>query len=222
MIRNIDMNEISDGHLYHSNDLVRADCGGCKGCSDCCRGMGDTILLDPYDMDQLVKGTGFSAEEIFRKYTALSVVDGIILPHLRMTDKYDCCPFLSDDGRCKIHSFRPGFCRLFPLGRIYENGSFSYFLQTKECRKTHRSKIRIKKWLGINDLPRYETFVCCWHFLLKDLQDHITLTSDESYQKQISMYLLQSFFLTPYPEDNFYEAFTHRCEECRKIFRLHS
>lgn len=222
MIRNIDMNEISDGHLYHSNDLVRADCGGCKGCSDCCRGMGDTIILDPYDMDQLVKGIGYSAEEIFRQYTALSVVDGIILPHLRMTDKHDCCPFLSEDGRCKIHSFRPGFCRLFPLGRIYENGSFSYFLQTKECRKTHRSKIRIKKWLGITDLPRYESFVCCWHFLLKDLQYHITLASDESYQKQISMYLLQSFYLTPYPENNFYESFTHRCEECRKIFRLHS
>lgn len=222
MIRNIDLNEISDGHLYHSNDLVRTDCGGCHGCSDCCRGMGDTILLDPYDMDQLIKGTGNSPEEILQKYAELSVVDGIILPHLRMTEDKECCPFLSDAGRCTIHSFRPGFCRLFPLGRIYENGSFSYFLQTNECKKSHRSKIRIKKWLGIPDLPRYEAFICSWHFLLKDLQNHITLTEDDSYQKQLSLYLLQSFFLTLYPENDFYETFIQRYEVCRKIFHLHS
>ena len=29
MLRNIDLNEISDGNLYTANDLVRADCGGC-------------------------------------------------------------------------------------------------------------------------------------------------------------------------------------------------
>ena len=158
MFRNIDLNEISDGNRYHANDLVRADCGGCQGCSACCHGMGDTILLDPYDMDQLRKGSGYSPEELFHQAVELSVVDGIILPHLKMTADHDCCPFLSDEGRCTIHSFRPGFCRLFPLGRIYENGSFSYFLQTNECKKIHRSKVRIKKWLGIPDLSRYETF----------------------------------------------------------------
>ena len=29
MERNIDMKEVSDGRLYTSNDLVKADCGGC-------------------------------------------------------------------------------------------------------------------------------------------------------------------------------------------------
>ena len=222
MFRNIDLNEISDGNRYHANDLVRADCGGCQGCSACCHGMGDTILLDPYDMDQLRKGSGYSPQELFYQAVELSVVDGIILPHLKMTADHDCCPFLSDEGRCTIHSFRPGFCRLFPLGRIYENGSFSYFLQTNECKKIHRSKVRIKKWLGIPDLSRYETFVCTWHYLLRDLQEHIARTSDESYQKQISMYILQTFFLTPYPKDSFYEIFTQRYEECQKIFHLHS
>ena len=62
MLRNIDLNEISDGNLYTSNDLVRADCGGCRGCSDCCQGMGDSIILDPYDMDQLYRGTGLKPE----------------------------------------------------------------------------------------------------------------------------------------------------------------
>ena len=47
MIRNIDMKDISDGNLYTANDMVKADCQDCKGCSACCRGMGDSIVLDP-------------------------------------------------------------------------------------------------------------------------------------------------------------------------------
>ena len=39
MERQIDMNEVSDGRCYTANDLVRADCGGCQGCSACCRKM---------------------------------------------------------------------------------------------------------------------------------------------------------------------------------------
>ncbi len=220
MLRNIDLNEISDGNLYTSNDLVRADCGGCRGCSDCCRGMGTSILLDPYDMDQLSSGTGMQPDRLLGSAAELSVVDGIILPHLKMDPVRDCCPFLSEAGRCTVHAFRPGFCRLFPLGRLYENGSFSYFLQTKECKKTRRSKIRIKKWLDIPDLPRYEAYVCSWHYLLTDLEAHIEKTSDEAYQKQVSMYVLQTFYLTPYPEGSFYETFQKRYEACRKVFHL--
>nr|WP_317448181.1 YkgJ family cysteine cluster protein [uncultured Sellimonas sp.] len=220
MLRNIDLNEISDGNLYTSNDLVRADCGGCHGCSDCCQGMGDSIILDPYDMDQLYRGAGLQPEDLLLRVAELSIVDGIILPHLKMTGERGCCPFLSEAGRCQIHAFRPGFCRLFPLGRLYEDGSFSYFLQTKECKKTRRSKIRIKKWLGIPDLTRYEDYVCNWHYLLMDLQSHIERTNDEAYQKQVSMYVLQNFYLTPYPEEGFYEAFKERYETCKKLFHL--
>lgn len=220
MLRNIDLNEISDGNLYTSNDLVRADCGGCHGCSDCCQGMGDSIILDPYDMDQLYRGAGLQPEDLLLRVAELSIVDGIILPHLKMTGERGCCPFLSEAGRCQIHAFRPGFCRLFPLGRLYEDGSFSYFLQTKECKKTRRSKIWIKKWLGIPDLTRYEDYVCNWHYLLMDLQSHIERTNDEAYQKQVSMYVLQNFYLTPYPEEGFYEAFKERYETCKKLFHL--
>ena len=137
-----------------------------------------------------------------------------------MTKGKDACSFLSEDGRCRIHGFRPGFCRLFPLGRIYENGSFSYFIQTKECKKRNRSKIRIRKWLQIPDLPRYEDFICRWHYLLADLQSHNDRMEDTAYQKQVSMYVLQNFFLTPYQKEDFYSSFEERYVACRKIFHL--
>ena len=56
MLRNIDLSEISDGKLYDANDMVKADCKGCEGCSACCRGMGKSIILDPLDVHRLIKG----------------------------------------------------------------------------------------------------------------------------------------------------------------------
>ena len=53
MKRNVDINEISDGRLYSSGDMVKADCHDCKGCSACCRGMGNSIILDPMDIWRL-------------------------------------------------------------------------------------------------------------------------------------------------------------------------
>lgn len=56
MLREVDLNEISDGKLYNSNDMVKADCGGCMGCSSCCQGMGNSIILDPLDLHRLCTG----------------------------------------------------------------------------------------------------------------------------------------------------------------------
>ena len=40
MERHVSMEEISDGKLYGPGDMVRADCGGCEGCSACCKAWG--------------------------------------------------------------------------------------------------------------------------------------------------------------------------------------
>lgn len=45
MKREVDLNEISDGRLYSSGDMVKVDCHDCEGCSACCQGMGNSILL---------------------------------------------------------------------------------------------------------------------------------------------------------------------------------
>ena len=47
MRREVTLEEISDGRLYEANDMVKADCQDCKGCFDCCTGMGDSVVLDP-------------------------------------------------------------------------------------------------------------------------------------------------------------------------------
>ena len=171
MKRNVDLKEISDGKLYGSNDLVKADCGDCEGCFACCCGMDQSIILDPLDVHRLSKGLNQNFEALLASYLELNVVDGIILPNLRMQGERECCAFLNAEGRCKIHSFRPGICRLFPLGRYYANGGFQYFLQTNECRKQNRTKVKVKKWIDTPEFNRYEDFVNKWHYYLKDMED---------------------------------------------------
>lgn len=214
MERNVSLNEISDGKLYHSNDLVKADCNDCKGCSACCHGMGTSIILDPLDIYRLTGNLNCTFEELLADKIELNVVDGIIMPNLKMVEESENCAFLNEEGRCRIHAFRPGFCRLFPLGRVYENHSFQYFLQVHECKKENKTKIKVRKWIDTPDLKNNEQFVTDWHYFLKDLQNIIKSTENDALIKNISMYVLKNFYMTPYDSaTGFYEQFQERLQE---------
>ena len=211
MERHVDMQEISDGKKYHSNDMAKLGCNDCEGCSECCRNTGKSIVLDPWDVYMLTTNLKCSFESLLEKYVELNVIEGIILPNLKIEENGKGCHFLSEGGRCKIHGFRPGFCRLFPLGRLYENGTFTYFLQTQECLKERRTKMKISKWLSIPDLAQYEQFVNEWHYFIKGFQKRYRQISQEELKKY-NMFLLQVFFLSPYQDGDFYEQFAKRIE----------
>jgi hypothetical protein len=209
MERNIDMKEISDGRFYTANDLVKADCGGCQGCSACCRGMGTSITVDPLDIYRLCSGLKRSFSELMVDKLELNIVDALILPNLKMGGEKEACVFLDGEGRCSIHAFRPGICRLFPLGRFYENRDFQYFLQVHECPKPNKSKVKVKKWLDTPDLKKYEQFIRDWHYYLKELQKQVE--ADPEQIKPVSMELLNRFYVTAYDlEKDFYEQFYDR------------
>ncbi len=210
MERKIDMNEVSDGKLYGLNDMVKAGCDDCKGCSACCQGMGNSIVLDPYDVYRLTTGLGCKFEELLVDKLDLNVVEGQILPNLKMTGPKESCAFLDENGRCSIHAIRPGICRIFPLGRIYEEGSFQYFLQVNECKKKERTKVKVKKWIDTPDIAKNTEFINRWHYFLKDLTGKMP-TLPEGTVKQINMYVLNAFYITLYESKrDFYEQFEER------------
>ena len=209
MRRNVDLNEISDGKLYTSNDMVKADCYECQGCSACCRGMGKSIILDPIDLFHLKQATGKDFAGLLNQEIELNVVDGMILPNLKMDPKTDACPFLDENERCGIHAFRSGICRLFPLGRLYEEEGFRYFLLTKECKKENRGKVKVKKWLGITNLKAYEQYISDWHQFLLTCEESIGELEKENIQI-LTTYILRLFYQTPYEAEDdgsFYQEF---------------
>lgn len=222
MRREVSLEEISDGKLYEANDMVKADCQDCKGCCDCCQGMGESVILDPYDVYRLSVGLKKTPQQLLETVLELGVADGNILPHLRMTGAKEQCVFLNGEGRCSIHSLRPGFCRLFPLGRYYENGGFKYILQIHECKKPNRSKIKVRKWLDTPDLKQYEKFVADWHYFLLDVQEVLYQNSEDTELiKNLNLYVVNRFYLKPYESgEDFYPQFYARLAEGRELLSL--
>jgi hypothetical protein len=155
------------------------------------------------------------------KYIELHLVDGVILPNLKMARETQACPFLNQQGRCRIHSFRPGICRLFPLGRLYENRSFQYILQVHECKKQNRTKVKVQKWIDTPNPKSYERFVNRWHYFLRDIQKHLSPEENMEYVKQIELYILQEFYIKPYVRDqDFYLQVEERIKKAEKLMGM--
>lgn len=221
MKRQVSLEEISDGKLYGPNDMVKADCGGCAGCSSCCHGMGKSVILDPFDIFQLTENLKCSFEQLLEKKLELNIVDRIILPNLKMDGQEECCPFLDEKERCSIHPFRPSVCRLFPLGRYYEENGFRYFLQIHECKKENRAKIKVKKWIDMPDMKEHEAFVMKWHKFLKEMEEQIENSKDENLMKNIDLSILKIFYIRPYEKGyDFFRQFEERLREARAFAQM--
>lgn len=218
MRRQVSMDEISDGRLYGLNDMVKADCQGCDGCSACCRGMGESVVLTPLDLYRLEMGLGCSFGELLVDRIELNLADGLILPNLKMKRENEACVFLNQSGRCSVHGMRPDICRLFPLGRFYEEDGFRYFLQVHECAKKNRMKVKVKKWLDIPDLARHETFIQDWHDYRKETGEALDADGREETRREVTMRILKLFYIRPYEKErDFYEQFYERLEEAKGL-----
>ncbi|MFA9465281.1 MAG: YkgJ family cysteine cluster protein [Velocimicrobium sp.] len=220
MKRYCELSEISDGKLYEINDLVKVGCDGCEGAAFCCHGMGNSVVLDPFDIYRLTENQEETWEDLFVDKIELKVVDGIILPNLKMTGKSESCVYLEENGRCSIHRYRPGFCRIFPLGRYYENHDFKYFLQIKECKNTHRMKTKINKWVDTKNFKEYKSFLIDWHYFLNEIEDMVNEDTDDKVAKIVNLHILNNFYGKRYERDfDFYSQFMQRLEEAKNLFR---
>lgn len=229
MIREVSLKDISDGRTYGLNDMVKADTNGCQGCHKCCTGMGNSIVLDPYDVWRIKLGLNKQFQELLNEgYIELNMVDGLILPNLKMGED-ERCTFLNEDGRCSIHSLRPGICRIFPLGRIYEEGDFKYFLQKDQCAKENRAKIKIKKWIDIEHISENREFINAWHSFIKNVgEKNIELKNSGRGESinDIAMYVLNEFFVSDImeakqnseaSEEDFYKIAIERISNAKEV-----
>ena len=218
---------------FTSRDMVKIGCHDCQGCFSCCQGMGDTVVLNPYDVYELEKHLGKSFEELMQKEIALHTQKGMILPHVSMETEKETCIFLNEQGRCSIHSFRPGLCRLFPLGRNYDYPEqdsnlegdaigFHYFILEDACPKKDKTKVKIDKWLGVSRLSTHEAFILSWHnfckYVQKKLEVLIMDPEQENYIKQINLFVLQLFYGKDWDmEQDFYKQMEDRLAQAYRI-----
>ncbi len=237
---------VSDGRLYELNDMVKVGCHDCAGCSLCCQDMGNSILLDPYDAFRLTKGLNQTFEQLLAGSVELHVEDGLVMPNLKMkelpvsgTPTADTCSasgsvspaandgsvspataciFLNEEGRCSIHAYRPGLCRIFPLGRNYDGDKLNYFLLINECPAENKTKMKVEKWIDTDYLKENQNFLIAWHSFTKEIREIIrTQLTDEALIRQLNMALLHIFYLTPYQTEDFYTEFKVRLEKAKTL-----
>jgi hypothetical protein len=204
MIRDCNFEDISDGRTYDLNDMVKCDTNGCSGCHKCCTNVGSSIVLTPYDVSMIKKITDRDFQTLINDgYIELNMVDGLILPNLKIAEGKGC-GFLDENGRCSIHGARPDICRLYPLGRIYLDGSYKYFLQKNECEGRAKSKIKVKKWINTGNSETEKNFILAWHDFVRGLGDYnISARNDGRGEKlnDIAMYVLNTFYVNEVAPD---------------------
>ncbi|KDR95453.1 hypothetical protein SAMN02745945_02102 [Peptoclostridium litorale DSM 5388] len=207
---------ISDGKIYDIKDMVKADAGGCEGCSACCHGVGDLVVLNPFDVYEIASYLNVSFDELLEDKIELRLNDKIILPHLKMHGESERCGFLNEEDRCYVHAHRPNICRLFPLGRVYEEDDFKYFLQVGACLKNKLKKVKVKKWIGIKNHQENKAFILAWHNFIKALSFRIKFIREEQELSEINEYLLNMFYRMTLKEgEDFYTAFFARLPEAK-------
>ncbi len=201
------LERISDGKLYTNHDMAKIGCHDCTGCSHCCRGMGQSIILDPYDAFLLSFGLHKTFEQLLMTSVELHVVDRLIIPNLVMRTETDTCVFLDDDGRCRIHAFRPGLCRIFPLGRHYEKDTLRYFVLTDACPMHNKTKMKLEKWLDTPNLKEKQQFLITWHAFVKRIRRRLAECGDAE-ARAVNVAFLQFFYLKPYNIESDKDPFT--------------
>lgn len=204
-----------------SGDLARIACNQCKGCHACCTGMGQSIVLTPHDIYRLGIGLDMNFEQLLVSYIELHVEEGIILPNMKMQSETEQCGLLDEAGRCSIHAFRPGLCRLFPLGRNYEENTFQYFVVEGACQYPQKAKVKISRWLEEPSLKKNEAFIADWHYFVKDMKNVIQWTADKpECAKTINMLLLENFYKEAYDfEKDFYEQYKARRKRVEELLK---
>lgn len=201
------LNEISDGKLYDVEDIVKADTGGCNGCSDCCHDVGELVVLTPFDVYEIVSYLNIEFNQLIDDKIILRENNKILLPYLNMQENKRCS-FLNNKDRCMIHSKRPNICRLFPLGRVYKDNTFKYFLQVGNCPKENLNDVKVRDWVGIENYEQNKKFILDWHNFIKALIFRLKFVRDEEELKEINKILLDNFYnIKPNDGEDFYCQF---------------
>ena len=106
----------ADAAVLSESDLLQLSCGS-DGCLASCCTKSAPIVLNPYEIALICRKSNMSYEDL------LDIVetDRAKAFPLVMLPRDPACYFWSACG-CSIYQVRPLACRLYPLGRVFDNG----------------------------------------------------------------------------------------------------
>lgn len=182
--------------LLGADDEAELECSDCLGCTNCCRELSAAITLDAWDVALLKEGLHLSFDEMVEKgYISFTEQGKALLPIFGNKPDRSECIFLGEDGRCSIHPYRAGICRMYPLARLWRaDGRFSYYLQRGECEHRKREKKLISEWLGYPDTAAYEQTISAYHLRLNAYREQcVCARTDEELSRIRQQFISDNF-----------------------------
>ena len=106
----------AEARQLSQTDPLELSCGS-GGCSSICSRTGDPIEHNHYEIALICRESGMTYEDLL-DIVETDRVNGFPLV---MLPRDPACHFWTATG-CRIYRARPLACRLFPLGRVFDNG----------------------------------------------------------------------------------------------------
>jgi Fe-S-cluster containining protein len=117
----------ADAKVLADSDFLQLSCGA-EGCSSTCCKAAAPIILNPYEIARICSESGMTYEDLL-DVVETDRANGFPLV---MLPRDPACNFWTERG-CRIYPARPLACRLFPLGRVFDNGQSYIVLPEANC-----------------------------------------------------------------------------------------
>lgn len=141
----------------------------CKKCGFCCDNT--SIQLYPFDVFEICRELKIDSKEFHKRYTKFIIDKG--MPRCILSNNPHC-PF-KIESLCSIHDKRPLRCRLFPVGRHFQEDKTEYILPKHQCIGFDTGhKQTIGEYLESQKIDKYDQESQRWnHFIISLKDNHI-------------------------------------------------
>ncbi|MFH1276231.1 MAG: YkgJ family cysteine cluster protein [Candidatus Woesearchaeota archaeon] len=152
----------------------------CTKCGQCCDKT--MIALYPFDIRIICDHLNISTTQFHEKYSAFTIDnENIVRCFLRNRPR---CPFKDVNNKCSIYDFRPVRCRLYPIGRFFQEDQTHYLVANDPSPGFNSNKKQsIAEWLEEQGVTKYDPLTERWnHFLIK-LKNHPQINEEDFQMK---------------------------------------
>ncbi len=156
----------ADARVLGPDDLFAVSCDA-NGCAENCCTKSAPIILNPYEIALICFESGMSYEDLldFVETDRAKSFPLVMLP------RDPGCHFWTGKG-CRIYRGRPLACRLYPLGRVYENGkSYIVHPELNICSRLSPSLSRtVADYFKSQDVDMQITMADAWIEFVSDIE----------------------------------------------------
>ena len=138
----------------------------CKQCGHCCDYT--IIQLYPFDIKNICDKLNISTKEFHQQHSIFKL-DEDKIPRCILNNRPNC-PF--KDKGCTIYKSRPIRCRLYPLGRIFQDDEIIHVISEKTSPGFDTGKKQtIQEWLDQQHVTEFDLLTKKWNQFLIQQKD---------------------------------------------------